>query len=581
MTANGGRRFLSTSLKAREAALVTAQEEPDPMPVPEITKEEYKDMVNTYGLPSDMWDKPAFGMLPPRSKKRKQHNPLAPRLVVSPEQESKPPYTERVVLEPEDEKHAYALGRLTQQLEKARGTTSLKRLWKYYNALPTPRLRYMSEWMIRRLFGHLAWLDRPHYDVQTRRRYFILLEDCIGEQIPLTATEWSTAMHFAGRAVKKGTDNEVKDAIELWLKMEETGVKANHVTFNILFYVAIKAGRFALADTIYNEIVSRNMELDRYFRVSMVYYAGSRGDGDAVRKAFNDMVNAGEIIDTSVMNCVALSLIRAGEPEAADHVFRKMKALHESKFGSQSPEGWRERRKLAKLLNSTGQRLRAERKEHEKSFFGGQYSSDDKREQIQEATPIAPDTRTYRILLRYNTRVSGDLDRVRELLEEKNERGFHIHGSVYLNIFSAFIIHGGYVHSAWKPSVLESYWRDFLEASSAPNAGQWLSSGRDTIKMPDLDASPSPDNAEAFAGPDGLMAMEEDDQGPDSIAEEDKAPYITLALAVTVLRAFYKCVGMQRTMEVWNEIASRWKECGREETEHIENLLEELQRRDL
>ena len=185
------------------------------------------------------------------------------------------------------------------------------------------------------------------------------------------------------------------------------------------------------------------------------------------------------------------------------------------------------------------------------------------------------------MLLRYNTRVSGDLDRVRELLEENNERGFHIHGSVYLNIFSAFIIHGGYVHSAWKPSVLESYWRDFLEASSAPNAGQWLSSGRDTIKMPDLDVSPPPDDAEAFAGPDGLMAMEEDDQGPDSIAEEDKAPYITLALAVTVLRAFYKCVGMQRTMEVWNEIASRWKECGREETEHIENLLEELQRRDL
>ena len=568
-------------MKAREAALVAAQEEPDPMPVPEITKEEYKDMVDTYGLPSDMWDKPAFGMLPPRSKKRKQHNPLAPRLVVSPEQESKPPYTERVVLEPEDEKHAYALKRLNQRLKDRRGKTSLKRLWKYYTLLPTPRLRYMSDWMIRRLFGHLTWVDRPHYDVETRRRYFILLEDCIGEQIPLTATEWSAAMHLAGRAVKKGSDNEVKDAIELWLKMEETGVKANNVTFNILFYVAIKAGRFALADTIYNEIVSRNMELDRYFRVSMVYYAGSRRDGDAVRKAFNDMVNAGEIIDTSVMNCVVLSLIRAGEPEAADHVFRKMKALHESKFGSQSPEDWQARRKLAKLLNRTGRRLRAERKDHEKSFFGGQYSSDDRREQIQEATPIAPDTRTYRMLLRYNTRASGDLDRVRELLEENNKRGFHIHGSVYLNIFSAFIIHGGYVHSAWKPSVLESYWRDFLEASSAPNAGQWLSSGRDTIKMPDLDASPHPDDAEAFAGPDGLMAMEEDDQGPDSIAEEEKAPYITLALAVTVLRAFYKCVGMQRTMEVWNEIASRWKECGREETEHIETLLEELQRRDL
>jgi hypothetical protein len=258
-----------------------------------------------------------------------------------------------------------------------------------------------------------------------------------------------------------------------------------------------------------------------------------------------------------------------------------MKALHESKFGADSPADWRARRKIGRLLNETGQRLRAERKDHENSFFGAQYSSDDKREQIQEATPIAPDARTYRLLLRYNTRVSGDLDRVRELLEENKQRGFRIHGSVYLNIFSAFIIHGGYVHSAWKPNILESYWSDFLEASSAPNAGQWLSSGEDTIQMPDFDAAPPLDDTEAFAGPDGLMEMEEDDQGPDAIAEDDRPPYFTLGLAITVLRAFHKCCGMQRTMEVWNDIASRWKECGREETVQIETLLEDLQRRDL
>jgi len=473
------------------------------------------------------------------------------------------------------------LERLRQALRQPHGTASHNRLWKKYTILPTPRLRYMSDNMIRSFFGHLTWVDRAHANDRTRRRYFTLLEECIGEQIPLSAMEWSGAMHFAGRAVRNGTDNEVKDAIELWLKMEESGVKANNVTFNILFYVAVKAGRFALADTIYNELVSRDMELDRYFRVSMIYYAGSKGDGDAVRKAFNDMVNAGEIIDTAVMNCVVLSLIRSGEPSAADHVFRKMKALHESKFGSKYPDDWRERRKLAKLLNVTGQNLRAERKDHEKSFFGAQFSGDDKREQIQEATPIAPDPRTYRLLLRYNTRVSGDFDRVRELLEENNERGFHVHGSVYLNIFAAFIIHGGYVHSAWKPSLLEFYWREFLEASSAPNAGQWLSSGQDTIQMPTLDAAPPQDDAEAFAGPDGLMEMEEDDQGPDTIPEEDRAPYFTPALASTVLRAFHKCIGTQRTLEVWSEITARWKDCGREETVQIETLLERLQSRDL
>ena len=99
--------------------------------------------------------------------------------------------------------------------------------------------------------------------------------------------------------------------------------------------------------------------------------------------------------------------------------------------------------------------------------------------------------------------------------------------------------------------------------------------------MPDFDAAPPLDDAEAFAGPDGLMEMEEDDQGPDAIAEDDRPPYFTLGLAITVLRAFHKCCGMQRTMEVWNDIATRWKECGREETVQIETLLEDLQRRDL
>jgi pentatricopeptide repeat protein len=560
--------------------MVATQEDPELMPVPEITKEEYKDMVNTYGLPSDMWDRPAFG-LQGQSKQRKQQYPLAPRLVVSAEQESKPPYTERVVLEPEDENHEKNLEKLLRLLRKPHGTVSLNTLWKAFRMLRAPRLRYMSDYMIRALFGHLTWTEFPHDDIRNRRRYFILLEECVGEQIALTPIEWSAAMHYAGRSARHGTDNEVKDSIELWLKMEESGVQATNVTFNILFYVAVRAGRFALADTIYNELLSRNMVLDRYFRASMIYYAGSKGDGDAVRKAFNDMVNAGEIIDTAVMNCVILSFIRSGEPSAADHVFRKMKALSESKFGTQGPTDWRAQRKLAKLLNKTGRQLRAEREDHEKSFFGAPFSGDDKREQIQEASPIAPDPRTYRLLLRYHTRVSGDLDRVRELLAENKQRGFHLHGSVYLGIFSAFIIHGGYVSSAWKPSVLEAYWKEFLEASSAPNAGYWLSSGTDRVATLHFDAAPAQHDEDGIDGLSGLLETEDDLDDLHSVSEEHRAPYFTLGLAVTVLRAFHKCVGTPRTLEIWDEIKARWKECGREETERIEGLLEALQRRDL
>jgi pentatricopeptide repeat protein len=579
---HGIRRYSSTNVEGPGNAMIDSSKtkKAEHIPFPEITKDEYKDMVNTYGLPSDMWEQKAFGMQN-KSKKRRERYPLAPRLVVSAEQEDNPSHEERVVLDPEDETHARQLKKLKRLCKKPLGSVSHDKLWQAYCKLRTPRLRYMSSSVIRTLFAHLTWTEHAHLNDGARQRYFSLLEDCVGEQIKLTVVEWSAAMHFASRGVRVSTDHEVKDAVELWMQMEESGVQANNVTFNILFYAAVKAGRFALADTIYNELTSRNMELDRYFRVSMIYYAGAKADGDAVRKAFNDLVNAGEIVDTAVMNCVILSLIRAGEPSAAEHVFHKMNALHDEKYGAKSPGDWREQRKLFKLLNSTGHRLRAEREAHESSFFGASFSGNDHREQIQEATPIAPDAATYRLLLRWHCLDSGELNRVQELLAEKKARGFHVHGSVYLNLFAGFIIHGGFVHSAWKPSVLEAYWQEFLEASSLPNAGYWLSFGKENVQTLHFDVAGPPHQDYSDVVDDNILEEEEaSDSGYSALSEEHKAPYFTLKLAANALRAFHKCVGPARMLEVWDEIRDRWKDCGREEAEKLERLIEKLKARE-
>jgi pentatricopeptide repeat protein len=552
------------------------------IPFPEITQDEYKDMVNTYGLPSDMWDQTAFGMQN-KSKKRREKYPLAPRLVVSAEQEDNSSQAERVVLPPEDDAHERQLAKLLKLVKKRHGTVSHDSLWRAYCRLRTPRLRYMTDYMIRTLFGHLTWIEHAHINDGARQRYFSLLEDCVGEKIKLTVIEWSAAIHFASRAMRVSTDHEVKDAVELWMQMEESGIRANNVTFNILFYAAVKAGRFALADTIYNELTSRNMELDRYFRINMIYYAGARADGGAVRKSFNDLVNAGEIIDTAVMNCVILSLIRAGEPSAAEHVFHKMNALHDEKYGTKGPDDWREQRKLFKMLNATGHKLRKEREAHETSFFGAPFSGNDRREQIQEATPIAPNAATYRLLITWHALDSGELNRIEELLAEKKARGFHVHGSVYMNIFAGFIIHGGFVHSAWKPSALESYWREFLEATSLPNAGYWLSSGKDWVQTLHFDADtlPKPDYSHALDDDlSQLMPEDEEDVQYRTVSEEHKAPYFTLNLAMNVLRAFHKCVGPKRMLEVWDDIRARWRECGREESQKVEKMIEKLRARE-
>ena len=68
----GSRRYSSKSVEG----LGNAKTDPpnskkaEHIPFPEITKDEYKDMVNTYGLPSDMWDQTAFGMQNKSNKRR-------------------------------------------------------------------------------------------------------------------------------------------------------------------------------------------------------------------------------------------------------------------------------------------------------------------------------------------------------------------------------------------------------------------------------------------------------------------------------------------------------------------------------
>ena len=524
------KRHFSTERSKKQLAAMAVPEE--------ITREEYHNLVNTYDSPSDLWDKPDHAP---------QHLPLAPRLVIPLEKEDEPQPTHRVVLPPEDGEHAAQLGYWRSLLDRGVSRVSHTRLWDSYQALRSPRLRYIADDDIRRAFRHLSWVEFKHGGGMPR--YFALIEDCIDEQIPLTTAEWNTAISYAGRWLRSTTSKEVKGAVETWMRMERHGVKADHVTFNILFDVAVKAGRFALADTIFNELKSRDMPLNRYFRTSMIYYGGMRGDGDAVRRAFRDLVNAGEIVDTAIMNCVILSLVRAGEPAAGEHVFHKMKQLYELKLGTAGPKDWRGQRELGVVLRRAAMRLRLEKEEHESSFFGGHYSADERREEVQKAAPIKPNAGTYRILIQHHVYTSGDLVRIRELMDEMKKEGLHVHGSVYVHVFRGFWQHGGSTYTVWNDKSLEELWQLFLWQ-------HFIAASGSAAQQP-TEASLEPEQS-----------------------EEDRAPYFTRSLAHGVLRAFYKCAGRKKMLDVWTEIQSRWTEMDMDDERTVQQLVEKLVRED-
>ncbi|KAK3673846.1 hypothetical protein LTR78_006401 [Recurvomyces mirabilis] len=586
-------RELSTHSRRRHTATSGALIDP------KITRDEVTNLVNTYNLPSDMWDDSDLSttqtppqLAAPRNAKP-PHPRLAPPLVIPPEKE----HATRLVLDPEDPTHTQSLTHFRRLLTRTTGGISPDYFWQAYENLRPPRVRYLSNHDVRQTFRHLTWVEHKHLP-GAMQRYFSFLEECLAEKVYVKQREWNTAIAFAGRWVQGTTAREVRYAIDTWMRMERDGRQADNVTFNILFDVAVKAGRFALADTIFGELRERKMVLSRYFRTSLIYYHGIRGDGGGVRQAFRDLVHQGEIVDTVVMNCVILSLIRAGEPEAAENVFARMKMLVERKLGGRSVRGWRESRVLGQLLHDTAANLRREREKHEKSFFGSAspFPFEERREKVQRITPIAPDARTYVILIRYHAYVSGDFGRIEVLMGEMRGLGFGVGGGAFVHLLRGFWLHGGLAFGKWNARALWDVWEEFLRGveegreeeeeemeverkrKRAVESASVSSVGSDSGYSSDGDSPPHEPRRHdpVLDGSDDVEQEGEDDSVPGLISEEDREPFFTKTAVRAALMAWYKCAGTRRMLEVWEEIKELWDDMPEDDRKVLEGLVERL-----
>lgn len=541
---------------------------------PKASRQQYADLVNTYDFHT---------LRRPEPTVKPEHMRLAPRLIITPEQEDRPPHKARQILEPIDDDHRQKIRRVKRLLTGWKPGLKSRRKWAAFVDLPTPRLRYIEDVVALKLFQHLAWVEKRDWD--NSQRYFALLEEAVGERVPLRTGDWNTAISFAGRWVQKTTTDEVKAAIETWLRMEREGGKsANNITFNILFDVAVKGGRFALADTIYAEMERRGLELNRYFRTSKIYYAGKRGDAENVRAAFRELVAAGEIVDTAIMNCVIVSLVRCGEIASAENVVGKMKRLHEQKFGTDSIQDWRDKRAMGRLLDRSARQLREDENKHLSSFFGSPYSNDDKKEAIQRSAPIAPDELTYRILIQWHAYTSGNFEKIRGYVEEVQAAGWKVHHNVFYVLFAAFHKHGGYAFTAWNRKSLEAHWREYVQSVAGNAANEELAARlqdrvskitatKERHEIYPLDPSDAIESSESEA--DAREELEDDDEDTDPppshlAPTQFRASTVRLALA-----AFYKCAGAKRMVEVWEEVQHEWSDMSDADRRNVESLVAE------
>lgn len=383
-------------------------------------------------------------------------------------------------------------------------------LFKIYKALPKPRVAFLETDQIRKLmhrFSVTEFKDEP-----SMLRYLSIVDDMFAANIPMTRSEWNSAIHFAGTYTRKIGDAQVETATQIWLRMEnEAGHKGSAATFNILFGIAIKAGKFALADAVVREMTRRGLEPNRYFRTNKIYASGLRRDGEAVRESYKELVDSGEIVDTVVLNCVMQSLINAGEASAAELIFERMKSLGGTSDNLHNIQGWRAQRQLGKVLDRAAHNLR---------------NQPERRTALQEATPITPNLNTYRVFIKYHAHESGNIDRISELLDEMYHLGIPMHGSIFYQLLRGFRFHGGVRYSSWNKSKLDKLWSLFC------------------------------------------LHVEKDkdiQQDREIMYEEDRGCYFDIGVVKSALMAYHKVTGKETTMKFWQEVKEVWKPNTQEE----------------
>lgn len=443
----------------------------------DVTQEELISMVDVY---------PMHDTAPARHRPPSLPEPDDQPLTISIDHESA---RKRV---PFDQKFDDAIKKLTTLVHDANSDGD--DLFAAYEALPYPRASFLNPKLRLTFLHRLAVI--PWHDETTLLRYLSVMDDIKAANLRPPRIAWNSAIHLAAHPWTTVTDAEAESALYIWKDMEQRqGIIGDEVTFNILFNVAIKAHKFALADMIIQELESRGLRKTTPFRIGAIFRAGQQHDGDSVRRAYREFVEAGEIVTTTVLNCVITSLYEAGESGGAEAIFERMRTVYGAdKDRDIPPEEFFAWRAYVAALQKDVEHLR---------------NDPVARQEAQNRAPLRPDSHTFRIMMRAACRQNEGLDRVDELLAQMREIDppLQLSRAMFTNIFYGFARFGKRPYSTiWSRGRLELKWLNYLTEFERDPLG--------------------------FA--------------------------FTRKVAIVILRAFLMCCGKKRMWQIWPEIRSRW-----------------------
>jgi pentatricopeptide repeat protein len=338
--------------------------------------------------------------------------------------------------------------------------SSSEDIFELYQTLPAPGVMHLSNQSRIRLLTRLS--NPTHKDYKKTLKFLSVLDDLEKVKFRIPRKVWNSAIHLVGRSIGRTTTKEVEQALLKWKEMEqEAGIQGDVVTFNILLDIAVKAGQYSLANMVLEEMEERNIKPDRFTRVGMIYFCGMKGDGDGIRKAYLDLINEDQVIDTPVLNCVITALLMANEPNAAEQVYDRLRDLYLERT---------DRTIIFQTRKSLKATTRAIIKQVKES------KSPKEIERLQEKHFLAPDTTTFIILVKHHVTNTGELAPIVRYLYEMQALGVPIHGRIYLELFRGFAWHGGVRYTTWSQDHLNSVWEAFLELTGIENVywDKWM-----------------------------------------------------------------------------------------------------------
>lgn len=332
-------------------------------------------------------------------------------------------------------------------------------IFNCYRRLPKPGVQHLGPAVRQSLIRKLSVLR--HRNRLRTMQYFSVLDDMKLARIKIPQSAWNSAMHLGGKTMIKVSDAEVEMALQTWKEMEdENGIKGDSATFNILFDIAAKAGKFGLAELIQQEMRSRGLATDRYTRFGRIFAQGLQKNGAGVRKAYREFVESDEIVDTTCLNCVISSLLSCGEPEAARAVFDRMKTLAiEREQLTYEPKLWEKQREFASILRWFGQ---------------NRDLPPATRQKVQSITSMAPDVKTCNLLLAHYCE-TGELQHTVGMLEEMQRLALVPQDGTWRALMQGFSKHGGVRYSTWTGPRLEAVWHAHKALLETRSPGLYLS----------------------------------------------------------------------------------------------------------